>query len=187
MRKSLQISEKLSLPLEAVTKALGVALTTAEIKRFFDKFTQPESGCWLWLGEKATKQRGPAYGRFAIYHSNHRIVFYAHRLAYLFHYGTLPESLICHRCDNPPCVRPDHLFPGTHMENMSDMVAKGRAPRPPVYRGEDHHKATLTSEQVKAVLALLATGTPQRVIANEFGVSQSTIWRIGHGVTRAAG
>ena len=76
--------------------------------------------CWLWTGHIIVG----GYGRLSV---GHGIQEFAHRLSYMLHYGNIPNGcFVCHRCDNPPCVRPDHLFIGTHTDNMRDMIAKGR-------------------------------------------------------------
>jgi len=65
----------------------------------------------------------PGYGRFTI----GKRIFGAHRLSYMLAYGSIPDGLfVCHRCDNPPCVRPEHLFLGTPIDNIKDSLAKGR-------------------------------------------------------------
>lgn len=84
--------------------------------RFWAKVEKGD-GCWNWT---AANVRG--YGRISI---NNRM-FRAHRVSYEMHRGPIPEGLeICHRCDNPRCVRPDHLFVGTRSDNIRDRVAKG--------------------------------------------------------------
>lgn len=101
------------------------------IRRFWAKVTQdgpvpvhrPELGpCWLWLA--ATNPSG--YGKMS--KGGHAApLVAAHRLSWELHYGPVPDGLfVLHRCDNPPCVRPDHLFLGTHDDNMADATAKGR-------------------------------------------------------------
>lgn len=80
--------------------------------------------CWLWTGDHT--KRG--YGRIGV--CRRRI--YAHRFSWEIHFGELPSALeICHICDNIRCVRPDHLFLGTHADNMADMRKKGRAKHGP--------------------------------------------------------
>ena len=88
------------------------------VERFWAKVQKTDT-CWLWTG--ATARHG--YGNF--FDGNHWVP--AHRLAFELTYGPIHEGLdICHRCDNPPCVRPDHLFPGTTRENLQDASRKGR-------------------------------------------------------------
>lgn len=84
----------------------------------------PFSGCWYWAG--ATNGR---YGKLKLAGR----LEYAHRVSYQTHYGPVPEGLmVLHRCDEPLCVNPDHLFLGTQTENMRDCIAKGRFSPPPV-------------------------------------------------------
>lgn len=90
-------------------------VSTAE--RFWARVTKSE-GCWIW-DVLATN----GYGTFMV----DRKPYKAHRYAYLLTHNELPDDLhVCHKCDNPSCVNPDHLFLGTRKDNMQDMVAKGR-------------------------------------------------------------
>lgn len=127
--------------------------------------------CWEWQGY----QHQQGYGEtLAII--NGRRERYAHRIAWYAAHGTLGELKICHRCDNPPCCNPSHLWQGTQADNLADMVAKGRAVHPCTPR-------KLTADQVHAIWARILDGScdPQRVIAAEFGVSQPTISHIKAG------
>lgn len=83
--------------------------------------------CWVWNGPRL---KGNRYGLLQRHY--HKV--YAHRVSWEMHFGPIPNGLfVLHRCDNPPCVRPDHLFLGTQTDNMADMNAKGRHAR----RGPD--------------------------------------------------
>lgn len=93
--------------------------------RFWDK-VEDGPGCWLWTGA-ILKVSG--YGAFAV--KGKRVA--AHRFAWELYHGKIPKRkdyhgwTVCHRCDNPACVRPSHLFLGSHKDNMRDMIRKGRA------------------------------------------------------------
>src|SRR3989337_2953646 len=84
----------------------------------FWKYVVKSDGCWEWSG---TKSRG--YG--VLTHAIDRAGVLAHRLSWMLHFGAIPAGLnVCHHCDNPPCVRPTHLFLGTHSDNHADMMQK---------------------------------------------------------------
>jgi hypothetical protein len=87
-------------------------------------------------------------------------------------------SLVCHSCDNPSCVNPDHLWRGTSLDNAKDRDAKGRG-----HYGGRHPMAKLTENDVRYIKAFLAAGANQRVIAKNFGVSYATISYINTGKT----
>ena len=90
-------------------------------QRFWGKVAIGE-GCWLWVGWKSTR----GYGKVNLPCGRGKTI-YAHRLSYEIHYGQIPEGLlVCHHCDNPQCVRPEHLFLGTNYDNTQDAVSKGR-------------------------------------------------------------
>lgn len=78
------------------------------------------TSCWIWTGPRFKS----GYGRASQGSKKRR----AHRVAYEIFVGTIPDGMhVLHKCDNPPCVNPEHLFLGTHIDNMRDMEAKGRA------------------------------------------------------------
>lgn len=131
---------------------------------------EPNSGCWLWLGSLSQK----GYG--VVWYGGKNIK--AHRLSWFaFRHDEPANGLhVLHRCDNRACVNPEHLFIGTHQENIADMVAKGRQQRRP---GALHNMARLTEDQAKAILT---DPRSARVVAAIYGVSKSTIsmLRSGH-------
>jgi hypothetical protein len=142
------------------------------IARFWGKARKTES-CWVWTGK--IHYRG--YG----VQPNRRGETYAHRLAWTLVNGPIPEGMIVmHKCDNPPCVRPDHLMLGTKGENSFDMKRKGRA-RGSYLGGRRNPAAKLTPEQVAEIRARVGGYGTGRPLAREFGVSPSTITAIKAG------
>lgn len=94
-------------------------ITPAIVDRFNSFVRATENGCHLWTGTKNAK----GYGHFGIGAEVHR----AHRIAYVIGHGVRPErELVCHACDNPSCVNPDHLWLGSPKDNVRDMILKGR-------------------------------------------------------------
>ncbi len=135
-------------------------------KRFWAKVIQGPD-CWLWTGGT----NGLGYGRIDGQ--------YAHRLSYTWSYGPIRDGLdICHHCDNPRCVRPDHLFAGTAAENTADMVKKGRLCVSPSL-GEQHGMAKLTNAIVLAIRAQAPTTRAEyTVLGRQYGVDWTTIGKI---------
>ena len=122
-----------------------------------------ESGCQIWTG--AATKRG-----YGILRTN-KINSYVHRLSYQLHKGVIPDSLlVCHKCDIPSCINPDHLFLGTNLDNSRDMVSKGRG-----MRGESHTSAKLTPDDI---LKIRNDSRIDRLIASDFGVSIGRISEI---------
>ena len=127
--------------------------------------------CWEWKGYRALL----GYGRVKFRAGETQM---SHRIAYLLANGEHPESMfVCHRCDNPPCCNPNHLFLGTHLDNMKDMAAKGRSGSNGVI-GENHAKARFTAETALEVYRSLE---PNKVLAERFGVTAAAVYNIRHG------
>lgn len=171
--------------------------TTDVTTRFWAKVHKTDT-CWLWTA--STTRYG--YGRLQV--SGHALL--AHRIAYALAHGSLPDDLlVCHHCDTPACVRPDHLFLGTYADNRIDCIRKGRASsgdrhwthitpdriargaqsgantqperRP---RGEDHARARLSTDQVRDIRARFANGEVPRHIARDYPVTYQNIMAIIH-------
>ena len=158
-------------------------------ERFWAKVVKSE-GCWLWT---ATRLSGKfAYGIFRIGSRNQT----AHRVAWQLTYGPIPIGMcVLHRCDNPPCVNPQHLFLGTEADNVRDCENKGRGNHPagalngkhthPESRahGERNGRAKLTGQNVEEIRCLYASGGhTHRSLARQFGVQRSTIYRLLNGM-----
>lgn len=105
----------------------------------------------------------------------HRKTWQAHRLAWTLLFGPIPEGLsVCHRCDNPPCVNPSHLWLGTALDNARDKVQKGRMRRGDS-RGERNGHAKLTEDQVRVIRQRVKAGETQTALAAEYGVHLITV------------
>ncbi|MGC4964257.1 HNH endonuclease [Gordonia sp. DT101] len=130
-------------------------------------YTLSPTGCWEWSGSRDRDGYGTV--------TRNRKPYRAQRLSYEAHVGSIPEGhVICHRCDNPCCVRPEHLFAGTQKENRADAWGKDRLPR-----DEAHKACKLTSAQVVQIRELYATGKyTQYQLADRFRVSQGQISNI---------
>ncbi len=141
-----------------------------EVKRFLSKIVIGcVSDCWGWTD----RPNEDGYGKFRLY--NHRV--FAHRLAWWMCYGKIPRGYcVCHKCDNPACVNPLHLFLGTHTDNMRDKMKKGR--HVPVY-----NNCKLTKDQVIEIRKLYrgghyVNGVSRKFLADKFKVSVHAIAKI---------
>lgn len=122
--------------------------------------------CWEWTAFKNRK----GYGIFKL---NGRHVG-AHRISYELYISEIPKGLLClHRCDNPSCVNPKHLFLGTNQDNMNDMKSKGRKPK-----GSDSYRAKLTWEQVVDIRSFVKCGASEADMARRHNVNPSCINKI---------
>lgn len=104
---------------------------------------------------------------------------FVHRFAWESAHGSIPPGMVvCHHCDNPPCVNPDHLFLGTNAENLEDMTRKGRRTR-----GDTHGMSRLSEADIPVIRSLRAAGVALSVVAARYGVSITTISRVATGKT----
>ena len=132
----------------------------AIVDRFFKKVTKTNS-CWIWNGRKSPD----GYGKFRIKRRENG----SHRISWQISNGKIPKGkYICHHCDNPPCVNPDHLFLGTNQDNVNDMKAKGRSPR-----GEQRPNSILSNAKIREIRSI--QGMKHSEIASIYGVSATTI------------
>ena len=142
------------------------------VKERFDIYSLPGPGCWQWLGYKDNN----GYGRLNVKGKP----MLASRVSYLLHYGEVPEGhYVCHKCDNPSCVNPEHLFAGTQADNVADMHNKGRD-RKRGMPGSKHHASKLNDTAVKEIRQ---SDAPDSFFAKKFGVSRATIHAVRKGKT----
>lgn len=132
-------------------------------KRFWALVSKSD-GCWLWMGRRQSGRWD--YGN-VIFNGRHAP---AHRVAWILTYGEIPTGrLICHKCDNPPCVRPDHLFLGTPKSNMDDMVMKNR------HKIAGCASPKLTESAVRIIRQRREAGESCAALGREFGASRTVV------------
>lgn len=140
------------------------------MKRFWDKVAvKDQDGCWEWVAAKYKSGRGQ-------FNFNGKRSALAHRVAYELTYGEIPSGMcVCHRCDNPSCCNPNHLFLGTQLDNMADMWEKGRGNRK---KGLGNKLFVLRESDIKEVKVLFySEGLSQRSIGRKYNVSNHVIRR----------
>lgn len=138
--------------------------------RFLDKaMPEPNSGCWLWIG---STESSFGYGKFRLEGKSIN----AHRASWILHFGAIPDGLfVCHKCDNPSCVNPYHLFLGDSDANNKDRAAKGRTA---VRVGEANNKTKLNSETVLRMRELFQFGVNISDVARYFSCDVRTVFDV---------
>lgn len=147
-----------------------IVFTDKDLVRFWDKVAiRGSDDCWEW----GAGCFADGYGAFRVSGKMLR----APRCSYTQVFGTIPVGLlVCHKCDNPKCVNPNHLFLGTNADNTRDMALKGRRA---VFSGESHGHAKLTENDVLVIRAEYSGGgVAQRDLARRYNVRQQAISRV---------
>ena len=154
---------------------LPLAALTPDFQSFFWGQVNRSEGCWEWGGNRESG----GYGRMRI--GTGRAHYRAHRISYFLAYGIDPADLhVCHRCDNPLCCNPAHLFLGTDADNLADMRSKGRGRNGPV-AGAQNPNAKMNEADARQVIALLIAGKMNTEIAAVLPVGHSMVSKIRSG------
>jgi hypothetical protein len=131
----------------------------------FWSFVRKDAECWEWM--RFRNKFG--YGRIRVSGVN----FLTHRYAWILTHGVIPDDLcVLHRCDNPPCVNPSHLYLGTDADNARDRTERGRYAD---FKGEKHPRVKLSEREVLLIRQRLDDGESQTNLAAMFGVTQAMI------------
>lgn len=141
-----------------------------QLENFVSKWIFSPTGCWQWIA--SVDKNG--YGWFGSKK--------AHRISYEIYRGIIPKGmLVCHSCDNPSCVNPEHLWIGTNLDNMRDRNQKGRHKLCGI-KGSKHHKSKLNQKIVKEIKDKLKYPHKQADLAKQYGVTHQTISNIKRGL-----
>jgi hypothetical protein len=145
------------------------------LDRFWAKVAKSD-GCWLWTASVGSD----GYGTFGV---SAKECWRVHRLAWTLEHGPIPDGMmVCHRCDVRRCVKTDHLFLGTAMDNNRDCISKGRDLHP---AGSHHPLAKLSRHDVISIRQALDSGATKAALARQYGVHKTTVTRIANGMTYA--
>lgn len=156
----------------------GEAVSGNDAARFWAK-VQKTPTCWLWTASKSGGKGSGWYGQFTINGGGRQRHIGAHVLSYNWAHGPVPDGMeVMHSCDVPHCVNPDHLFAGTHRQNVQDAASKGRlnVPRPTAQK--------VTDAQIAEMRALRHAGLRLVAIADRFNVSKSYVSFVVRGLRR---
>lgn len=141
-------------------------------ENFWEKVNKT-SGCWVWKSRLSSS----GYGEFYYHGKNIK----AHRFSWVIAHGEIPDGLlVCHHCDNPPCVRPNHLFLGTSLDNLRDCQAKGRRR---ALTGSDNPRSKLNEQTARLIFAVCPKYIRVVDASKIFGVDRATIGDVVHGRT----
>lgn len=137
-------------------------------ERFLHHIVVDDKGCWIWNSEQTTN----GYGRITIYENKKRKRIRAHRLSYELFKGKITDDMVvCHSCDVKLCVNPEHLWLGTHQDNMEDAYRKGI-----IKRGSEANKAKLTEDNVRKIKELYASNNyTYKQLGEMYNVNFNTI------------
>jgi hypothetical protein len=128
--------------------------------------------CWLWM---AYTNKKTGYGQYEYMGKMYR----AHRFSWEQAFGAIPGGMcVLHRCDNPSCVNPSHLFLGTHLDNVHDRVVKGRSAK-----GEAHGLSKLTDGDVRQMRIEHSCGASYRALGRQYGVDRANVRSVVTGKT----
>lgn len=138
------------------------------IQQGYEKFViKNPDGCWGWTGCKSN----PGYGQFRFNMKRER----AHRASWIINFGEIPKGMfVLHKCDNRICSNPEHLFLGTNLDNIKDMISKKRHSYIGA-KGSKNHMAKLTEKQVLEIRRRLSMGETNTSLAKEFFLHYNTI------------
>lgn len=146
---------------------VSVNICPIELIRFWQNVDKSDPDkCWPWTSGKFSN----GYGRLYFQGSDVG----THRISWLIHNGPIPHGLwVLHKCDNHPCCNPDHLFLGTRIENISDMVSKGRQ-----NKGEKNGGCKINEFDVGVIRSRYASGETCAAISKDYPISTGTVWKI---------
>lgn len=140
---------------------------------FLDRIDKSGS-CWMWTGYRDKN----GYGHLTVDNINRT----AHRYSWELVNGSIPDGLfVCHKCDNPSCVNPDHLFLGTQADNVKDCHDKGRSSGGSM-PGETNPSSKITEDQAKSIFVERNRNRKSLgSIARQYGITEQMVWLIAKG------